>query len=168
MRSYVRPGAIALAAILGACASTPAPVPVEGPASDLTPLVGEWVGEYSSAATGRSGSISFTLTARGDTAYGDVVMIPVGWGRQLRPWPEGDPGGPPRVQPQVLTISFVHVEGDRVSGMLAPYADPETGTRLVTRFDGRVRADTVAGSFTTWVERTSGTQMGGWRVVRRR
>jgi len=78
MRSYVRPGAVALAAILGACASTPAPVPVAGPASD-----------------------------------------------------------------------------------------PETGTRLVTRFDGRVRADTVAGSFTTWVERTSGTQMGGWRVVRR-
>jgi len=39
-------------------------------------LTGEWAGDYSSVESGRSGSISFTLRAAGDSAFGDVVMIP--------------------------------------------------------------------------------------------
>ena len=44
--------------------------------SILLAAVGEWVGEYSSAETGRVGSIVFTLAAGRDTAAGDVMMVP--------------------------------------------------------------------------------------------
>ena len=43
----------------------------------------------------------------------------------------------------------MRVQGDRVSGTLAPYADPETGKKLFTTFDGRIAGDTIAGTFTT-------------------
>lgn len=160
--------ATTLIAMLAGCASTPPPVPIEGPAGDVVALVGVWVGEYSSAATGRSGSITFTLAARGDTAHGDVVMIPAEWGRRLEPWREGGPSTPTRPAPEPLTITFVRVVGDRVTGTLAPYADPVTGGRLVTSFEGRLHGDTVSGTFTTRVADPPGTQTGGWRVVRKR
>src|SRR6266566_2659973 len=94
-------------------------------------LEGQWDGSYSSAATGRSGSISFTLTATGDSAFGDVVMIPRGLGRPLQAWNNAAApadAAPPR--PAVLTINFVRVAAGRVTGTLAPYADPETGVQL--------------------------------------
>src|SRR2546430_7374777 len=42
-----------------------------------------------------------------------------------------------RPRSAVLTISFVRVIGGRVTGTLAPYADPETGAQLSTTFKGR-------------------------------
>ena len=77
-------GAPVLALALAACASSQTPVPVVGARADVAALAGRWDGSYSSSTTGRSGSISFTLTARGDSAYGDVVMIPVGWNRPIK------------------------------------------------------------------------------------
>ena len=61
---------------LTACGAARAPVPLVGASADVGALTGEWAGEYSSAESGRSGSISFTLRAAGDSAFGDVVMIP--------------------------------------------------------------------------------------------
>lgn len=168
MPTWLRLPPTALTALLAACAASPPAVPVAGTAADIAALVGEWIGEYSSPATGRSGSISFTLSARGDTAHGDVVMIPADWGRRLEPWRDGAPTGPARPGPEPLTITFVNVLGDRVTGMLAPYADPATGARLVTSFDGRLHGDTVSGTFTTRVSDPPGLQTGGWRVVRQR
>src|SRR5213596_4144595 len=71
---------------LTACGASRAPVPLVGASSDVTALTGEWAGDYSSAESGRNGSISFTLRAAGDSAFGDVVMVPVGLGRPLLPW----------------------------------------------------------------------------------
>src|SRR5256886_5468755 len=59
-------------------------VPVGGTAGDMAALAGQWEGSYSSASTGRSGSISFTLSAGNDSAFGDVIMIPRGWGRDRK------------------------------------------------------------------------------------
>lgn len=147
----------------------------------MASLAGQWEGSYSSAATGRSGSISFTLTTHEDSAYGDVVMIPRGFGRPLQAWggapAAGGPGAPGAVAPaqphsQVLTISFVRVAAGRVSGTLAPYADPETGAKLFTTFEGRMSGDTIAGSYTTHVAGAGGgaadTQTGEWTVTRRK
>jgi hypothetical protein len=142
-------------------------------------LTGQWEGSYSSAATGRSGSISFTLTAHADSAYGDVVMIPRGFGRPLQAWDAGGgagggaraPSAAPQSRSQVLTIRFVRVATGRVSGTLAPYADPVTGLRLFTAFEGRMSGDTIAGGYTTRVAgagETADTQTGEWTVTRRR
>src|SRR5256886_2208574 len=120
----------ALAAVVTACAAAHQPaVPLAGTARDVAALAGQWEGSYASAATGRSGSISFTLSANGDSAFGDVVMIPRGWVRPLQAWDRPGSAGPVGAQPRasVLTINFVRVAGGRVSGRLAPYADPESG-----------------------------------------
>ncbi len=161
--------ATALPLVVAACATVQTPVPVIGLAGEVGALTGEWVGEYSSAASGRSGSITFTLRAAGDTAFGDVVMIPAGWGRPLAPWqqhPSPQGVSAPIPQPEVLTISFVRVKEGRVSGTLAPYTDPETGERLLTTFAGALRGDTIEGTYLTRLP-SGATQTGSWRVERR-
>ena len=87
MRSRFAIRATVFGVLLTACSPAPqTPVPLVGAASDVATLAGHWEGAYSSAATGRSGSISFALTASGDSAFGDVVMIPRGLGRPLQAW----------------------------------------------------------------------------------
>ena len=76
----------ALAAVALACASKPTPVTVAGSPSDRATLAGKWSGEYQSPSTGRSGSIVFNLAATGESANGDVVMIPRGYGKALVPF----------------------------------------------------------------------------------
>src|SRR6058998_11524 len=105
MIPYFRATTLPLA--LAACAASQSPVPVIGPAGDVAALAGEWAGEYSSVESGRSGSISFTLRAAGDSAVGDVIMIPAGWGRPLAPWrQDAPPSGARQPTPEVLTINF--------------------------------------------------------------
>lgn len=157
---------IALPILIAACHVHQAAVPMVGPASDVSTLAGEWSGEYSSAASGRSGSISFTLRAADDSAFGDVVMVPAGLGRPLAPWRGEATGMPARPQPEVLTINFVRVQAGRVSGTLAPYADPETGARLTTTFAGEIVGNTISGTYTTHLP-SGATQTGRWSVQRR-
>ncbi len=159
--------AATLPMLLAGCAASHTPVPVVGPSADIAALAGEWVGEYSSTESGRSGNITFTLRAAADSAFGDVVMIPAGWGRPLAPW-RGEAAAPPtpRPQPEVLTINFVRVEQGHVNGTLAPYADPQTGARLVTTFTGTLSGNTIAGTYTTRLP-SGGTQTGRWTVQRK-
>jgi len=159
--------ALATAALTGACAAAQPAVPVLGAATEIRALAGTWEGEYSSSMTGRSGSISFTLTAHGDSAFGDVVMVPAGLGRPLRPWDDRQMS-PTRPQPEALSINFVRVERNEVTGTLAPYADPVTGEKLSTSFRGRVQGDTIEGSFTTRPAASANPQTGAWTVKRRR
>jgi hypothetical protein len=162
---------VALGALLAGCRAAPQPpVPVVGAPKDVQALAGLWEGSYSSAATGRSGSISFTLTAHGDSAFGDVIMIPRGWGRPLRPWDRMEQAEVAGAQPksQVLTINFVRVAADRVSGTLAPYADPETGAKLFTRFEGKLDRERIEGTYTTTAAGSTTSQGGEWEVTRRK
>lgn len=159
---------VILAAAASACAARQATVPVVGAAGDVSALAGQWAGDYSSPQSGRAGSISFTLRASGDSAFGDVVMVPSGTGRALLPWRgEGmSTGAQQRPQPEVLTINFVRVEAGQVSGTLAPYADPETGARLVTTFSGAMSGNQITGTYTTRLP-NGDTQTGRWTVQRR-
>jgi hypothetical protein len=136
-----------------------------GSASDVSQLAGQWAGDYSSAQSGRAGSISFTLRAAGDSAFGDVVMIPAATGRALAPGRGEGMAGQQRPASEILTINFVRVEGGRVSGTLAPYADPETGARLVTTFSGQLSGNTITGTYTTRLP-SGETQTGRWTVQR--
>ena len=146
---------------LGACATTTPPrVPMLGIERDLSPLVGEWAGEYHGV---RSGSILFTLAAAGDSARGDVVMVPTGAQRALTPARvEGSGAGvDPSQLPQPLTISFVRVSGDTVSGRLAPYEDPLCRCPVTTTFTGTLSGNRIKGTF-----QSSSGQQGKWEVKR--
>ncbi len=152
---------------LSACGASRSPVPLVGGSADISALTGEWAGDYSSAESGRSGSISFTLRAAGDSAFGDVVMIPKAWGRALVPWAQPNAGGGNQAPTStVLTIRFVRVERGHVNGTLDPYADPQTGERLFTTFSGDLNGNTIAGTYTTRLP-SGDTQTGRWTVQRR-
>jgi len=117
--------------------------------------------------SGRSGSIRFALRAATDSAFGDVVMIPAGLGRPLLPWRgENMTGAAQAPAPTVLTIRFVRVEQGHVSGTLDPYADPQTGARLLTTFSGELKGNTIAGTYTTRLP-SGESQTGQWSVQRR-
>ena len=164
-RSPALPTLLMLA--LTACGAARAPVPLVGASADIGALTGEWAGDYSSAESGRSGSITFTLRAAGDTAFGDVVMVPRGWGRALVPWNQPSVAGSGQAQAStVLTIRFVRVERGHVSGTLDPYAEPQTGERLFTTFTGELNGNTIAGTYTTRLP-SGETQSGRWSVQRR-
>ena len=158
-------GAVALA-----CASKPTPVTVAGAASDRASLGGKWTGEYTSQATGRSGSIVFNLSPSGDAAAGDVVMVPRGLDHPLTPYSAGNTSvaGVQGSQPsQVLTIKLVRVSGDTISGVLDAYRDPECDCPVVTTFTGTLTGDTINGTFTTRGTQAVGPQSGTWRVSRK-
>ena len=157
IRSPTLPGLLMLALTLSACGASRSPVPLVGAASDVSALTGEWAGDYSSAESGR------------DSAFGDVVMIPTAWGRPLMPYREGNTAGAVgNQQPTstVLTIRFVRVEHGHVSGTLDPYADPQTGARLLTTFSGELSGKAITGTYTTRLP-SGDTQTGRWTVQRR-
>jgi hypothetical protein len=163
-RSPTLPTLLVLA--LGACGASRSPVPLVGTSADVSALTGEWAGDYSSAESGRSGSISFTLRAAGDSAFGDVIMIPAAWGRPLMPYRQQTAGGGQAPETTVLTIRFVRVQQGHVSGTLDPYADPQTGARLLTTFSGELNGPSIAGTYTTRLP-SGETQIGRWSVQRR-
>jgi len=175
-RSTLLVGAVALA-----CATKPTPITVTGEAQDKASLAGKWVGEYQSAATGRSGSIVFNLSPSGDAAKGDVVMIPRGYGKALAPYGNSGTANAGAVTTpttgastegvqgsEVLTIRVVRVSGDSISGVLDPYRDPECDCPVATTFTGRLDGDTIEGAFSTSGRQSNAPQTGTWRVKRTR
>lgn len=144
-----------------ACVGPGLPVPVRG---SVEPLVGEWVGEYSSRKTGRSGSIVFTLEAGKDTAKGDVLMVPANI--ELPP-PVLKTDDPNYRNPRVLKISFVRCEGSEVTGWLDPYLDPDTGEKTATTFDGLIKGDRLEGTFASYLELSGRRRVGKWIVTRK-
>ena len=149
-----------------ACRYRPEPIPIQGDRSDIARLSGTWVGEYTGTSTGRSGSITFTLKAGTDSAFGDVLMVPSGTMNPILPADNpADHRGHAR-SPQVLQMSFVSISGGRVSGTLEPYVAPDCACTVRTTFTGTITSDAVEGTFVT---RGPGglEQTGRWRVMRR-
>jgi hypothetical protein len=165
--------AVASAALLSACASHPTPIPVISPQSNLSALVGDWSGEYSSTETGRSGSISFKLQAGKDTAFGSVIMVPraqdgvpaSGVAPVDRPMVKGMAA---QSAGELITIRFVRMEGNHVVGTLDPDRDPDCGCQLTTTFQGEfTNANTIDGTFHTVGSGISHIPASGrWKVER--
>lgn len=158
MRRGSRVAIVSAGLLAAACAYQPRAVPVAGAPASVAALEGEWVGEYWSLDTGRSGSILFRLEAGRDTAMGDVLMLP----SEL---PHAHTGEHPRSE--YVPINFVYVEGTRVRGLLDPYRDPECGCRLETQFEGTLEGDRITGTFTSRHIEGGRVQRGEWRVTRR-
>ena len=154
---------VAATALWGAgCAWQGTPVPIVGPTESLE---GRWEGSYSSQQTGRTGSILFLLKAGTDSAFGDVVMMPVGEEEIKPPIDLRVPQSHYR-NPRLLRISFVQCEPGRVSGRLDPYPDPETGERVVTTFEGRQRGDAFHGTFSSLYPGSGRRVTGEWSAKR--
>ncbi|MFN0177620.1 MAG: hypothetical protein ACKVZ0_02395 [Gemmatimonadales bacterium] len=153
---------ISLAAMIAGCNGPSIPVPVRGA---VEPLVGRWVGEYTSPEAGRNGSIVFTLEAGRDTAFGDVLMIPANIELPPSAARSDDPTGR---APKVLKISFVRCEGSEVTGWLDPYPDPDTGEKTSTTFDGTIKGDRLEGTFVSYLELSGTRRTGKWVVQRKK
>jgi len=166
---YVRSlSLLALALSASACGWRRTPVPLISETGSTALLVGKWSGDYSSRQTGRSGSITFDLVSEKDTAYCDVTMTPRPTvGQALL---DGRPGFPASTIPpsQPLSVRFIRLADNRVSGTLEPYTDPDCGCRVTTVFEGKVvDANTIQGTFVTRGTDLSHQQSTGtWKVKR--
>ena len=167
MRKRILGACLGVALCFAACKTTPAPVPVQASASDLQQLTGEWEGEYSSEATGRSGSIQFQLVPGENQARGDVLMVARG---STVPYRAATTTGREQAHPgsQLLTIRFVNSTGGAVTGTLDPYHDPDCDCEVETTFSGKRQGDTIEGTFTSTSSRSAGRTGGRWKVTRKR
>jgi len=144
-------------------------VPVHGEPVDLQVLAGDWWGEYTSAQTGRTGRIHFTIDPESGLAVGEVTMIPAG--PDARPFRPANETGEARDRAaRPLTVRFIQVRsGDEtVTGVLEPYEDPACGCVVSTTFVGRVGSDVIEGTFITHGGDGHPTTTGRWRVDRKR
>lgn len=151
--------------VISCGSSQPGPVQVIGAPTDLVQLTGEWTGTYESRATGRSGSITFHLTADPKGAHGDVVMVPK---RQVDYDPTSRQHVPMASSSSVLSIEFVRIASGEISGKIATYADPDVaGATLETHFTGRAEGDWIEGTFVTYSARSVAPLRGTWRAHRK-
>jgi hypothetical protein len=154
----------AMAAV--ACAPVINKTPVRGAPPAISRLVGEWQGDYNGAESGRRGLIAFRLRAGADTAEGDIIM------QSRTDYEPSAPNAPipwdaMRTTHQQLSIRFVFVSDDEVTGVLNAYRDPDCGCTLTTTFRGRIQGDVIEGTFHTEGSGISHMpQDGRWRVKR--
>lgn len=150
-----------------ACARTTPGIQLASSDFDLGPLIGQWRGSYSSAQTGRTGTIAFTLRAGESAASGGVVMLPKPDSLLTPEERELMANVPERT---VLKIRFVRKGGGVVSGQLDPYRDPGCDCVATTTFQGTfTNPTTIEGSYTTVPSRPGSSVTGGkWRVMRTR
>jgi hypothetical protein len=155
-----------VALVLASCRYQPASVPVRGAASDIAALAGTWEGEYSSDESRRGGSITFTIRAGSDTAFGDVAMIP-GVGAPLV---AADAASHVHLQhvgaPDLLRVTFVSVSGGLVEGALEPYVAPDCKCVVTTVFRGALTDGRLTGDYVTQGENGL-RQRGRWSLRRR-
>ena len=157
---------VGVAAIaLAGCHYQPTPVPVSGEQSHILALAGTWVGNYRGIESGRTGSITFTITTTADSAFGDVLMEAAPGVTMVQPADD------PRVHQlharssRLLAIRFVDIYGGSVEGAMEPYIAPDCECEVYTRFTGRVEGNTIRGTFFTH-GRLISPQTGEWSVTR--
>lgn len=152
-----------------ACGYRPNPIPLAASADDLTAMQGEWYGSYTNTQSGQTGSISFSLEAGANIAYGEVVMRPrvenKPISRSLNA--DGDRIEVMQTVPEIITISFARIEDGRISGKLDSYRDPACGCVVATTFTGSLRSpSTLEGTFVTAPVAVRAPQTGTWKVTR--
>jgi len=130
------------------CAASVTAVPVKGKDAAVFKMRGEWVGDYTSPDTGRSGTIRFVLKPGRKTADGEVAM--------------NMPGGESRL----LRIAVLRIEGEELHGRLERYSDPACKCDVDTDFVGTMTDEAINGQFVTTPVGTDKQLGGTWHVER--
>ena len=169
MKRVMTIAALSFVLPLTACSWKRTPIPIYSETGATALLVGAWSGEYSSSETGRRGSISFDLESEKDTAFCDVTMAPLTGNAQMGPVVHHDgPTAAPVSIAQPLQIKFIRLGGNRISGTLEPYTDPDCGCRVTTMFVGMVTGpNKIEGTYTTVGSGLYEPTKGRWSVERR-
>jgi hypothetical protein len=170
-------GSLLLASIIAvaACRMTPAPppVPVQGAAEAVSAFSGDWVGTYGSKATGRHGTIRFSLAEHADTGYGEVEITfsPALWlsrEASVADYPKTHPDELSPTPCTTIGITVVRIENDLVRGTMAPYWDPDCDCRAETVFEGKLAGNRITGTFSTRRQSADRRVLTGeWRVDRK-
>lgn len=163
------------ALIIGtSCLTAPAgPVPVKGARDEVRALSGQWSGHYWSKATGRRGTIRFSLAEPADTGYGEVEITfspslslagAAAKADALKPFSADEPAP---TSCTVIDITLVRVESRHIRGTMAPYWDPDCNCRARTVFEGELSGDRVTGTFSSRRESSDRRILTGrWQVDR--
>lgn len=152
--------------LAAACHSAMPTIDVEAEAGVAPTMAGRWEGSYESEQNGREGTIQFELAAKGDTARGEVLMMPAWSSEPYQGSARGQPQDRPPVRmPTLLPIHFVRIQWGQVLGTLDPYNDPTCDCQVTTNFIGSVDDDEAHGIFAirgakTWLA------YGEWRAHR--
>lgn len=155
------------AIVLAGCAYRPDPVTIAGSRTAISGLAGTWLGEYQGTESGRSGNITFIISAKGDSAFGDVLMVSSTNARVLQPVHSAEEHMAHVRSSTALRIDFVAVSEGELSGTLEPYIAPDCNCRVTTTFSGRHNGNVIEGTFVTRGP-SNFEQRGTWRVSRSR
>lgn len=157
------PVALALVALVMACAVQPTPEPTPSQPADLAAMNGHWIGEYSNSESGRSGSISMSLRSWSDSAAGDLVMVP----RGAAPLLAADVSSHVArgVSAEVLHLTFKRVSGGMVEATVEPYFSPDCACQVSMVLQGTPEKRLIAGEFVLMSARGL-RQQGRWSVER--
>jgi hypothetical protein len=154
--------------LLSGCAASHTPaVPVSSAGGGTRQLDGEWQGDFWSSQTGRHGRIWFRMAAGADSATGQVLMFLRSPSQAV--WRgTGAPGETRRPsETEWLSIRFVDVESDSVSGAIEPYTDPLCSCLVRTTFLGRFDGRHLEGTYTSRALAREYESGGRWSAQRK-
>jgi hypothetical protein len=167
MSNSVARAVVTALVVLTGCRYQPTPILLQGTATDVGALAGSWEGDYVGSESRRNGTITFTVQAGKDTAYGDVVMESSPGQRITAADVTSGAHAAHAQAPEVLRVTFVNVRGGFVEGVLEPYVAPDCQCVVTTTFRGALQGDTVKGEYVT-TGHVSPRQTGTWSVRRKR
>lgn len=140
-------------------------IAIESDEVGMKVLTGKWLGEYQSEVSGRHGYVSFDLSGDKDKAVGGISMVAGGAGKSGKPGSstQQQSGGEKR---KPLTITFVEIARDKVSGTVEPFFEPKFNSMVQTVFEGTLHGgEVLEGTFTSTLVDKGSSYSGTWKVV---
>jgi hypothetical protein len=132
---------------------------------DVSPMVGEWKGEFHNVELGRQGTIAFTLASRDEKASGEIVLMPTNVAGDTAS--TTSQASDARGKSQVLQISFIRLEGNNVVGRIEPYLNQSCKCRTGSTFSGVLHGNVIEGTYIVLgADDPSVRYTGNWKVTR--
>lgn len=154
------------------CASTSNTTPainvVTGTKIDLAQLSGTWEGNFQSTVTQRSGNITLNLSRADNKAEGSILLQYQKKHKKIQaPKPHNvKKSGAMQTKTKPLSVEFIAIEGNKISGTVTPYKDPIfTGKTTFTTYEGILIGNRMEGTFTSRIGQNGNTYTGSWWAV---